>query len=741
MTCVAKPHLDSRDDAGRLGEVHDKVFRAEQVNLLYRSLPAALIANGLLGVLLVIVQWRAVNPMVSIVWLISLGVVLVLRGSLYVLRKRAKPIQANPALYWLHWFRLSTFATGVTWGMAGWLLYPAGELAHQAFLFLTLAGISAGAITSLAIDRVSTLGFVVPTLLPLTVGLVMENGAIPLIMTFMVVMFMVFLMISAVRMQKNHQENVLLRIKAVEQDAALRESESRFRDMADSAPALIWVADTGNKGVWYNHRWLEYTGRTMQQEIGLGWIENMHPEDRDRYRIFRQTAFDGRQRFEMEFRLRRADGAYGWIVDTGVPRFKENGNFEGYIGYCWDITARKHAEQALIGARDEADRANRAKSEFLSSMSHELRTPMNAILGFGQLMEYDATLSDEHQDNVREILKAGHHLLELINEVLDLAKVESGRIDLSLEPVEVYPIIEECLSLVGTLAGKRDIQLKHNGLEGAAVRADRTRLKQVLLNLLSNAIKYNREGGSVKLEVQPEGTDRLRIRVTDTGPGIPAERLEELFEPFNRLDAGATEIEGTGIGLTITRRIVELMGGAVDVESEPGVGSSFWIELPLESMPGSDHADAPPDRAASEPHAEAVQHTVLYIEDNPSNIKLVAQILGRRPHIHLITAHTPELGIELALARHPELILLDINMPGMDGYQVMKVLKANASLRVIPIVAVTANAMPRDIERGKTAGFADYLTKPLDVGRFQKIVDACLNRPSAQSPIQPEDVR
>jgi CheY-like chemotaxis protein/anti-sigma regulatory factor (Ser/Thr protein kinase) len=261
------------------------------------------------------------------------------------------------------------------------------------------------------------------------------------------------------------------------------------------------------------------------------------------------------------------------------------------------------------------------------------------------------------------------------------------------------------------------------------VRADRTRLKQVLLNLLSNAIKYNREGGSVRLEVLPQNAERLHIRVTDSGPGIPAERLAELFEPFNRLDAENSAIEGTGIGLTITRRIVEMMGGTVEVESEVGVGSTFWIELPLESAPEFDDAHHPPGTTTHSVPAlrmDEAQHLVLYIEDNPSNLRLVAQILGRRPHIHLITAHTPGLGIELALARQPELILLDINMPDMDGYQVLEILKADAATKSIPVIAVTANAMPRDIERGKAAGFADYLTKPLDVKQFHQVIGRSL---------------
>ena len=280
--------------------------------------------------------------------------------------------------------------------------------------------------------------------------------------------------------------------------------------------------------------------------------------------------------------------------------------------------------------------------------------------------------------------------------------------------------------MVAPLADRRDIQLSHSGLKGAAVRADRMRLRQVLLNLLSNAIKYNRGGGSVHIEVQPEGTDRLRILVTDTGEGIPAARLAELFQPFNRLDAESSSIEGTGIGLTITRRIVEMMGGTVDVESEVGIGSTFWIELPLESLPESYHKRAATDSSTPAQPIEATQHTVLYIEDNPSNLRLVAQILGHRQHIHLLTAHTPELGIELAMARRPELILLDINMPGMNGYQMLEVFKANERLKTIPVIAVTANAMPCDIERGMAAGFADYLTKPLDVARFYTVIDKLL---------------
>lgn len=419
----------------------------------------------------------------------------------------------------------------------------------------------------------------------------------------------------------------------------------------------------------------------------------------------------------------------GRLFEQHSKPLMQNGIPAGRVWSFRDFTERKRAELSLVTARDEAERANLAKSEFLSSMSHELRTPMNAILGFGQLMETDEDMTDELTENVQEILKAGHHLLKLINEVLDLSKIESGYNEMSLEPVEIDPLVEECLNLIKTLADKRDIDLSHKGLTGAVVTADSTRLKQVLLNLLSNAIKYNCEGGSVKLDVRGTGEDQLRIRITDTGSGIPEDSLEEIFQPFNRLDAKNSTIEGTGIGLTLSRRIIELMGGTVDVQSEIGIGSSFWIDLPLDSLDKIALGTVQPTDNNSLPKQADIseKNIVLYIEDNPANLKLVEQILSRRKHIHLITSHTPELGIELARTRQPKLILLDINMPGMDGYQVMEAFRNDTTLKNIPVVAITANAMPRDIKRAMAAGFIDYLTKPLDLVKLYGTIDKILH--------------
>ena len=513
-------------------------------------------------------------------------------------------------------------------------------------------------------------------------------------------------------------------------ELALAERERQLREAQTLARIGHWSADLRSGELnWSDeiYRIFGYQPGSFAPSVAA-FNEAVHPDDRAKMRASENRAAETGLH-DVVHRIVQPNGNVRYVHELARVELDASGKMIRMVGTVQDITEQVVAEQDLITARETAERANRAKSDFLSSMSHELRTPMNAIIGFAQMLEYDGKLDSDQQDNVHEILKASRHLLDLINEVLDLAKIESGRVDLSLEPVEVAGLAEECQQLILPLVMERHITLTLEVPANSVVRADRVRLKQVLLNLLSNAVKYNRENGWINLTVLPVFAGRQKIAVSDSGIGIAADRLAEVFQPFNRLDAEFSEMEGTGIGLTITQRLVDLMGGDITIESQPGCGSTFTIEFPvamgLNEIMGYEAED---ERGAS---AEALsvstrEYRVLCIDDNPANLKLLAQILGMRRSIRLLTAHAPDIGIELALAHRPDLILLDINMPGMDGYQVLEVFKSDAYLKNTPVIAVTANAMPRDIERGIAAGFIDYVTKPIDIERFLHSVDVAL---------------
>jgi len=388
----------------------------------------------------------------------------------------------------------------------------------------------------------------------------------------------------------------------------------------------------------------------------------------------------------------------------------------------------KHIEQRtdeLETARDTAVKASQAKSEFLSSMSHELRTPLNAILGFAQLMALEDAWGDEQKDNLSEIEKAGQHLLTLINEILDLAKIEAGKIELTIQDVSLTQLLTETKVLVQPMAEQSNIKLEFSGDCLGTVSADKTRLKQVLLNLLSNAIKYNNVNGSVYLDCHIKNQEFFVLGVRDTGPGIAEERMAGLFEPFERGSAENTGVEGTGIGLVITRRLIELMGGSIHVDSALGQGSTFWVEVPIST---NSHENA---KQVSRPIKEIEDNPnerkmVLYIEDNAANMRLLTQILKKKTDHELLTALTPSLGLDLAMAHQPDLILLDINLPDMDGYEVLKRLKADDRTSSIPVIAVSANAMSTDIEKASQVGFESYITKPVNIPELLSAMKAVL---------------
>ena len=511
----------------------------------------------------------------------------------------------------------------------------------------------------------------------------------------------------------------------------LRWTEESFRLMVESVSdyAIVMLDPEGSIVSW-NTGAQRIKGFQADEIVGRHFSTFYPPDEvadgKPRHDLD-QAAASGRYQDE-GWRIRK-DGSIFWanIVFTAIR--DQAGNLRGFAKLTRDLTERNKVEAALTDAKAVAEKANLAKSEFLSSMSHELRSPLNAILGFAQLMESDSPPPTAAQgESIIQILNAGWYLLELINEILDLATIESGKLSISIEPVSLNDLLLECHSMIEPLAQRRGVHMSFPRSDAMhCVNADRTRLKQVLINLLSNAVKYNSTGGSVAVECTANTTaGRVRMTVKDTGAGLPAEKLAQLFQPFNRLGQEAKGEEGTGIGLVVSKRLVELMDGVIGVESSIGKGSTFWVELqstaPLTLPLGSEEMVAPEAAATTlEGH-----RTLLYVEDNPANLQLVERLIARRNDLRLLTAVDGNRGVELARTCFPDVILMDINLPGISGIEALKILRDDKTTAHIPVLALSANAMPRDVQRGIAAGFFRYLTKPIKVGEFMDALNVAL---------------
>ena len=519
-------------------------------------------------------------------------------------------------------------------------------------------------------------------------------------------------------------------------EARVKEHESRLRSVVETAADGIITINGRGLIQSFNSAAEEIFGWTQEEIIGkpINLLMNAdaaahHDEYLEAFLRTGKARIIGSGR---EVTARRKDGSdFPLYIAVSVVRLDDGAMFTGIVR---DLTQQKKAEAALRVAKEQAEKANRAKSQFLSSMSHELRTPLNGILGFAQLLEYSpkSPLTDKQADYVGMILKAGNHLLGLINEVLDLSKIESGNLTLSIESVSPKAAFKDCIALIEPLAEKRGITIIDNisgKKDDPHVRADLVRLKQILVNLTSNAIKYNRNGGSVTLDCSCDTPchGAIRFSVTDTGAGIPEDKLSDLFEPFNRLGQETGEIEGSGIGLTITKTLIELMNGRIGVESEVDRGSTFWFELPIAADEMEKVSETGADTAASLKPEALGNHTILYVEDNPANLTLMEELISNFPSLTLLSAPNAEEGLDITRSISPDLIIMDINLPGMDGYQALRELKGNPDTRPIPVIALSASAMPADVKRGIRAGFRSYLTKPIDIGEMVHALESILD--------------
>ena len=517
----------------------------------------------------------------------------------------------------------------------------------------------------------------------------------------------------------------------------MRASEERFRKVITDAPIPIMILAEDGEVLQISKVWTELTGYTHSDIPTLTeWTLKAYGQRIGDWRSVIDRLFDGRNMrngIERTITTKSGESMVWSFWATPIGPLPDGRRLA--MSTAMDITERKAAEQALLKSEMKAVMANQAKSEFLSSMSHELRTPLNAIFGFAQLLELNANepLTETQKNCVDQIMKGGQHLLELIDDILDLAKIEAGQLELAVQPVNPAIVLDDCLSITQSMAGQRSISV----VNGAAdkdlpiIRADLTGFKQVMLNLLSNAVKYNRDAGTVTVDAEETSEGMLRISVNDTGPGIAKKDHARVFESFDRIGREAMNIEGTGIGLVISKRLMEAMGGFIGFESEAGKGSTFWIELPLAEDPRQKvlALDQPEDGPSlDQALGQGTQRRcVLYVEDNRLNVRLMQSIFAGIPNAELVVAADAEEGIKLANSEPPDLILMDVGLPGMDGIEAAGVLRNSKKTKDIPVIAISALAMNSDIERAGDANFFAYLTKPLDVSETLKVVRGALD--------------
>jgi PAS domain S-box-containing protein len=520
-------------------------------------------------------------------------------------------------------------------------------------------------------------------------------------------------------------------------DQRLRDQQYYTRSLIESNIDALMATDPQGIISDVNKQMEALTGCTRDELIGAPFKNYFTDAERAEAAITRVLREGKVTNYELTAHAR--DGKETVVSYNATTFHDRDRKLQGVFAAARDITERKQFELVLQdnnveleSAKAAAEKANLAKSEFLSSMSHELRTPLNAVLGFAQLLASGTPPPTVGQKlSIDQILQAGWYLLRLINEILDLALIESGKVTISQEPISLTAVLQDCQTMIAPQAQKRGIQMTFPHSDNPFyILADQTRLKQVIVNLLSNAIKYNREGGAVIIQCVMNGENKVRTSVTDTGTGLSPEQLTQLFQPFNRLGQESSAEEGTGIGLVVTKRLVELMGGVIGVESSVNVGSEFWVEFAALNAPelGSGSiseigADVCDHVAA---HALLPQCTLLYVEDNPANLLLVEQLIARRSDLKLLTAIDGYMGIQMARAYQPDVILMDINLPGMSGIDALKILHEDSTTAHIPVLALSANAVPRDIEKGIEAGFFRYLTKPIKIDEFMDTLDVTL---------------
>jgi len=715
-----------------------RALRAEQVRRHERSLAMAPLGTGAIALGLALLLWPLPSPALLLGWLAIVVATVSGRYAVGWSMRRGKGHDPSEPR-WLAWHRVAIALQGLGWAALTVVMerLPHGT-SHDAILF-ALVVLLGGAVLLNAFDGVGVLLFVAPASLPALVHVIGHQGGRNTLGVGLLVLFTLVLVIVAVQGERNFRGRIRRRSQLQATAAAAARDAQRLERVGALARIGAWEFDL-------KHQVLELSTQ-VQAELGMdsagphgidAVLDRIDPNSRDPLRRAFERSIELREPFTLEAELDQPQGAGRRILVVGRPVI-DGGRVLRVEGAVQDITELHRAQQQLRQAKDEAERASAAKSQFLSQMSHELRTPLNAILGFGQVLGSDTRqpLAPAQQTQLAEMMHGARHLLDLINGLLDLGRIEAGRLEVTLRPLSAQAIVEEALGLIQPLAERQRVRLPthRSAPAGLAVLADHTRLLQVLLNLLGNAIKYNRPGGEVTVLWQRDGA-LLRLGVRDQGAGLRPEDQSRLFQPFERLGAEGSGIEGTGIGLALSRRLMQAMGGEIEVDSTPGQGSTFWLRLacidaapetlaPAAATGASARPPVPRETSASPPRSE---QTLLCIEDNPVNLLVIEAMVAQLPGLALRTAADGAEGLRSALTEPPALILTDIQMPGMDGFELLARLRAEPATRDVPVVAISADALPASIERGRAAGFADYLTKPVEMEALHAVLKRLVPR-------------
>ena len=701
-------------------------IRLEEISLLYGGTPFSYTASILIALIIYFVMLGHVSSEHNLqLWLGMILTVLLLRSlDSFLFSRQSISEQRNNK--WRIRFFIGSGVAGVCWGLLPWMGYSP-EMEYLAFIIVCLVGVISGSLSTLSYRWEAMALFLVPASTLLVLRLLAEGENFSNATSFVLVVFIFFSLSSGKRNFNNMQQNIRLRLEAYNRERAMELMHQKQALHVQKTPLAVIEFDKDMRITEWNHAAENIFGYSREEAIDENILRLILPRDSvyDAEKIWEQLL--DHQTITGDIIENKTKSGAPIVCQWFITPLTDNHNdIVGIAAMALDISEKIQHENTILKSKEEAEKANQAKSDFLSSMSHELRTPLNAILGFTQLLMYDKTLNEKQQSHLAEINNAGNMLLELVNQILDLARIEKGHLHLSMEQVNIKDIFDECRSMVLPLIEQNNLSLNVETETNGHVVADYTRLKQVMLNLLGNAIKYNTDKGAVSLKVLQKDNNIVRICVVDTGKGISEKQLGDIFQPFNRLNAGVN-IEGTGIGLSISKQLIEMMNGKIGVNSKVGEGSEFWIELNgrLDLQTALEQESKTPSSLTSIDDEVTQQHLILVAEDNPANQALILSQLEALGYSAELAKNGQE-ALNMLVHNNYQLLITDCNMPLVDGYKLAKTIRDRGN-NSMPIIALTADAFPEKKAECLKAGMNDQMTKPVNLETLKTMLEKYLN--------------